>query len=131
VPGVAADSPSAHLDLEPLPNAARVARSFLADNAEGLDPEDAHAAAVCASELVTNGVLHARTPIVFGVTRGADFLLVTVADQGTGRPEPPPPDHTRPSGRGLVLVAALADDWGIDESDEGKTVWFTVARNCA
>jgi len=128
VAGVAVGDPSVHLDLDPTPAAARAARAFVADQVGGLDPDTAYAAAVCASELVTNGVLHARTAIVLGVTLGARRLLVTVADRSTGRPSPPPPDDERPSGRGLVLVEALADQWGVDDGDDGKTVWFTVAR---
>jgi len=131
VTGVSASDPSVHVDLEPTPAAARVARAFLADHIGTLDPDGAYAAALCASELVTNGVLHARTPIVLGVTIGAARLLVTVADRAGGTPHPPPPDDDRPSGRGLMLVDALADQWGVADADEGKTVWFTVSRTPA
>lgn len=128
VMGVAMGDPSVHLDLDPTPAAARAARAFVADQGGRLEPDTAYAAALCASELVTNGVLHARTPIVLGVTLGAERLLVTVADGSSGHPNPPPPDDERPSGRGLVLVDALADQWGVDDHADGKTVWFTVAR---
>ena len=37
------------------------------------------------------------------------------------------PDPTRPSGRGLKLVANLADEWGVTAADaNSKTVWFRV-----
>ena len=128
VTGVSASDPSVHVDLQPTPAAARAARAFLADHLGPLDADSAYAAALCASELVTNGVLHARTPIVVGVTIGAERLLVTVADGAGGTPHMPPPDDERPSGRGLMLVDALADQWGVADADEGKTVWFTVSR---
>ena len=128
VTGVGAGDPSEHLDLEPTPAAARAARAFVSEHASGLDEQAAYAAALCASELVTNGVLHARTPIVLGVTTSERCLLVTVADRGAGRPAMPPRDDDRPSGRGLMLVAALAQQWGVQDGDEGKTVWFTVPR---
>ena len=128
VTGVSSGDPSVHLDLDPTPGAPRAARAFLAEHLGPVDPDTAYAAAICASELVTNGVLHARTPIVLGVTLGAARLLVTVADAAGGNPQPPPPDDERPSGRGLMLVEALADEWGITEVPDGKTVWFTMAR---
>ena len=130
IPGVEASSPSAHLHLEPTPTAARQARAFLGEHAGALSQAAADAATVCASELVTNGVLHARTPLVFGVTAG-ERLLVTVADQSDGRPYTPDQDDERASGRGILLVDALADQWGIDDTVEGKTVWFTIVRDRA
>lgn len=53
--------------------------------------------------------------------------------QGRGprlhRPPAPPP-HPRPheatSGRGLLLVEALADDWGVSRHGVGKAVWFEL-----
>lgn len=128
VTGVSSTDPSVHVDLEPTPAAARVARAFLADHLGRLDPDSAYAAALCASELVTNGVLHARTPIVLGVTIGAERLLVTVADRAGGTPHTPPRDDDRPSGRGLMLVDALSDQWGVSDAADGKTVWFTISR---
>jgi anti-sigma regulatory factor (Ser/Thr protein kinase) len=116
------------VDLEPTPAAARAARVFVAEHAGALDRDTAYAAAICASELVTNGVLHARTPIVLGVTLGAQRLMITVADRSTDHPHTPPPDDDRPSGRGIVLVDALADQWGVYDQTEGKTVWFTLSR---
>jgi len=128
VTGVSPDDPSVHVDLEPTPAAPRAARSFLADHLGPVDPDSAYAVALCASELVTNGVLHARTAIILGVTLGNERLLVTVADRAGGTPYTPPRDDERPSGRGLMLVDALADQWGVTEEHDGKTVWFTISR---
>jgi len=128
VQGVSPGDPCAHVQLTATPASVRQARAFLAEHAGDLDDDSSNAAAICASELVTNSVLHARTPIVFGVTRGSDRLLVTVADGSVDVPQPAPPDDERPSGRGLVLVAALAQEWGVQDEEDGKTVWFTVPR---
>lgn len=129
IAGVAVDDPSVHLDLEPTPSSARQARAFFKEHAQGLDTDTSDMAALCVSELVTNGVLHARTPLVFGVTLGATHILVTVADRAPGQPSAPPPDDSRPSGRGILLVDALVEQWGVLQGDDGKTVWFTVARS--
>ena len=129
IAGVSVASPSAHLDLEPTPTAAREARAFLNEHAGRLSQSAVDAATLCASELVTNGVLHARTSLVFGVTAGDERLLVTVADGSDDKPYTPVQDDERASGRGMLLVEALADQWGIHQEPDGKTVWFTVARN--
>jgi anti-sigma regulatory factor (Ser/Thr protein kinase) len=126
--GVAADDPSMHLELQPTPAAPREARAFFADHVDGLDEQSAQEAALCVSELITNGVLHARTPLVFGVTVGRDRILVTVADGSGSHPAPVAPDDSRPSGRGMVLVDAIVEQWGVQERDDGKTVWFTIRR---
>src|SRR4051794_16419672 len=130
VTGAEPTAPSAHLELPPDPVSARLARRFVADESETGDPDGA--LALLTSELVTNAVLHARTALVVGVTRGSDRILVTVADgDADGTPYRRPPDDDRPSGRGIVLVAALAIEWGVFESEEGKTVWFTLPREAA
>lgn len=126
--GVNPGDPCAHLQLSATPASARQARQFVAEHATDLDGDSSDAAALCASELVTNSVLHARTTIVLGVTVGSDRVLVTVADGSAARPEPAPPDDERPSGRGLVLVDAVAQEWGVHDEEDGKTVWFTVPR---
>jgi anti-sigma regulatory factor (Ser/Thr protein kinase) len=64
------------------------------------------------------------------VTAG-ERLLVTVADESDGRPYTPDQDDERASGRGILLVDALADQWGIDDTPDGKTVWFTIVRDRA
>lgn len=131
IAGVSADDPCRHVELDPTPSAARAARVFLSEHATELPPEANEVALLCTSELVTNGVLHARTPLVVGVTLGSDRLLVTVADSAPGQPAPKPRDDERTSGRGIVLVDALADEWGVHEDEGGKTVWFTVSRRAS
>ncbi|MFJ8824891.1 ATP-binding protein [Streptomyces sp. NPDC102467] len=43
-------------------------------------------------------------------------------------PTAPAPDSARESGRGLLLVTALADDWGVTPrpTAPGKTVWVEL-----
>lgn len=93
------------------------------------------AAGLAASELLTNAVLHARTPVRMTVV-AEDHLVVSVHDSGddwsAGRRRAVVsamalPDEYSEGGRGLTLVAALSDDWGIDADGTGTTVWFQVA----
>ncbi|MFE8950187.1 ATP-binding protein [Streptomyces sp. NPDC003233] len=79
---------------------------------------------LCVSELATNALTH-------GVPPGRGFLLrlrydgalvrVEVHDSGTGVPEVV--DDPDEGGRGLLLVSALADKWGVAERCPGKVVW--------
>ena len=127
VPGVSAAGPAFHLDLEAKPVAAREARRFVTEHLA--DVVDEGALMLLTSEIVTNGVLHARTHLRLGVMAGQDRVLVTCGDDDpTGSPTVPPTDHGRPSGRGLLLVDAMASQWGVFRSDGGKTVWFTLPR---
>lgn len=82
---------------------------------------------LCVSELATNALVH-------GVPPGRQFRLllrcdgyslrVEVHDSGGGIPRVDThPEATDEGGRGLLLVSALADKWGVGERDFGKVVW--------
>ena len=130
VRGIAVSDPSFHVDLDAKPVAARAARRFVAEHV-GEAGEDG-SLALLTSEVVTNGVLHARTHLRLGVTTGADHILVTCGDDDTsGSLVIPPPNNRRPTGRGLMLVDTLASEWGVETRDTGKTVWFTLPRSSA
>jgi hypothetical protein len=50
-------------------------------------------------------------------------LRVEVHGSGPGEVRVPKPRPDAEEGRGLLLVAAVADDWGVRERDPGKVVW--------
>lgn len=82
------------------------------------------------SELVTNAVTHARTPLTVTVERDAALVTVTVKDGSAASPRMPPADLWAPCGRGLMLVAALSRDWGVlNGSDGSKSVWASFLGN--
>jgi anti-sigma regulatory factor (Ser/Thr protein kinase) len=89
----------------------------------------ADVAELLSSELVTNAVVHAQSAIELEVTRSRTELRVDVGDVGPGSVQPVA--HARPAeaegGRGLAIVASLADDWGVEEVPTGKSVWFALA----
>ncbi|MEW2222409.1 hypothetical protein AB0939_24435 [Streptomyces sp. NPDC006990] len=50
-----------------------------------------------------------------------------MTDQSRVRPVLRCPDEEETKGRGLLLVSALAVDWGTDLHTIGKTVWAHLA----
>ncbi|MFC8230808.1 ATP-binding protein [Streptomyces sp. NPDC057287] len=81
---------------------------------------------LCVSELATNALLHGVPPgrgflVRLRLVEGGRELLVEVHDSGGGVPVVREPCGE--SGRGLLLVDALADRWGVGERDPGKVVW--------
>ncbi|GAA1881094.1 ATP-binding protein [Streptantibioticus ferralitis] len=89
---------------------------------------------LCVSELATNALLHGVPPgrgyqVSLGLS-GDGVLRVEVDDSGDGDPRIPDTAAEDESGRGLRLVAALADKWGVGERVPGKFVWceFDLSR---
>jgi anti-sigma regulatory factor (Ser/Thr protein kinase) len=84
-------------------------------------------ATVLVSELVTNAVLHASGPITISAAYLDSILRVEVHDTA---PQPLPalrkPSASDKTGRGLHLVALLADQWAVVPTPAGKTIWFEI-----
>ena len=115
-------------DFGVAPEAVRDARGFVARalrdwSCDGLTD----IAVLLTSELVTNAILHAKTgPTVRMELTGAT-LRVEVIDRGPGTPlqrGSSPADAL--SGRGLALVEAMSDRWGVTPVAGGKAVWFEL-----
>ncbi|MFG3253425.1 ATP-binding protein [Streptomyces sp. NPDC048172] len=106
-----------------VPRARAMLRSLLDAWDEG---EAADTAELLLSELVTNAV-RAPAPrdrqVEFTARAAEGALRLEVADAGDGRPEPREAGETDESGRGLFLIAALTERWGVSERAVGKTVW--------
>ncbi|MET7368691.1 ATP-binding protein [Streptomyces sp. NPDC005566] len=114
-----------------IPLAREFARETLLDWACGVPVGDV---LLCVSELATNALVH-------GVPPGRGFrvrlswgrvLRVEVHDSGGGEVQEgaelaPYAEY----GRGLMLVGALADAWGVGERSPGKTVWCEFAASAS
>ncbi len=90
-----------------------------------LDGEARDAMVVIASELVTNAIVHGDAPVVLSVSFQASDMTIEVFD-GDPRGEGVrlrAADDPDPGGRGLRIVASLADRWGVRPSQLGKIVW--------
>jgi anti-sigma regulatory factor (Ser/Thr protein kinase) len=115
------------VSFTPEPAAAGLARGWVT---ELLATWDLSAAAddlrLVVSELVSNAVLHARTIIDVTLSIAHGVLELSVSDRDSRAPRPRRPNDASTSGRGLMLVDALSDDWGTAERMGGKEVWFRV-----
>lgn len=88
--------------------------------------ERADDALLLLSETLTNAVQHSEGPIGLHLHRTASGLTVEVSDPSPQLPQPRVAVEGAESGRGLILVRALAHGWGVRPTDEGKTTWFTL-----
>ncbi|MFG2310396.1 ATP-binding protein [Streptomyces sp. NPDC048566] len=98
----------------------------------GLSADITETAELLLSELATNAYRHAKAApgreIRARCVLTGDRLRVTVTDAGDTLPEPRTASPEDESGRGLALVAALADAWGAGHREKGvgKEVWFEI-----
>jgi serine/threonine-protein kinase RsbW len=120
----------ATLELVPVLRAPRAARAFVAETLSAWDVQGdgVEAAKLVVSELVTNAVLHApESPTIsVGLRLSEDVVRVLVTDGGLQEPErrAPPDPWTAETGRGVWLVDAFTEQWGIEMHGlDGKTVW--------
>ncbi|WP_306191259.1 ATP-binding protein [Streptomyces sp. MK5] len=124
--------------LTSTPRGARLARLFVAHCLDAwghpYDSDVNETLTLITAELCANAVRHGRIPgrdfHVRLTSEAAGELRLEVSDtRGERRPTVvPPAAPDAESGRGLLLVTALADDWGVTDrrSGPGKTVWASL-----
>jgi anti-sigma regulatory factor (Ser/Thr protein kinase) len=78
------------------------------------------------SELVTNALVHGRTPIEVDLTSADGMIRIAVTDGSPELPKFESPSGLSDHGRGLPLVAGQANEWGVYETPFGKTTWFSL-----
>ncbi|MFE9597095.1 ATP-binding protein [Streptomyces hokutonensis] len=79
-----------------------------------------------AGEIIANAVLYTDGPCDVAVTRTDERLRVEVTDTDPSLPSVVDAGLDDESGRGLLLVKALADAWGTRPEPMGKTTWFEI-----
>ena len=101
------------------------ARRFVLEHTDELSPELREKLELCVGELATNCVLHAATNFSVTITC-ADSVRIDVTDAGAGLAEARDPTERDTHGRGLRIIEALADEWGVlpASTPPGKTVWL-------
>jgi hypothetical protein len=115
----------------PEPTSVAQARRFVLEQLPGSSRDRADELVLMVSELATNVVQHAAAPYVVSVAVDppAGRVWVEVRDTAGGNPAPPEIAGDAPHGRGLHIVATLADAWGIDvcHVPPGTAVWFSAS----
>lgn len=107
-----------------------VARRFVADVLNGWQAGvDADVAMLVTSELVTNAIHASAMSVCLHLDRRPGHVRIAVQDFAPGVPRLGTlRDPTAFGGRGLALVDALSDAWGVEPLDGGgKTVWCDLA----
>src|SRR3954452_10589786 len=121
---------AAAMSLAPDPGAPQQARRFIAATLEdlGLD-EVREIAELLVSELVTNAVVHAASPVDVEVEIDDSGVLVRVRDADTGPlvMRAGGGSELDEGGRGFLLVDRLAEAWGTEHRGGRKCVWFRLA----
>jgi anti-sigma regulatory factor (Ser/Thr protein kinase) len=92
-------------------------------------PVDHDLVVLLLSEVITNAVAHGAPPATVRLVWDATTITVSVRDAGVGSlPARRATDGESESGRGLGMLAALADRWGVDVGQYAKSVWFQLGR---
>jgi anti-sigma regulatory factor (Ser/Thr protein kinase) len=93
----------------------------------GIGNDRCDAAQLAVTELLGNALRHGRQPIDYDVVCDHGCLVMSVAD---GSPSPPRPRNvpaaTAESGRGMLLLEAVARQWWCEPTPGGKRVWALV-----
>lgn len=95
--------------------------------------EAAEAAALCVSELVTNAICYTRSGLPGGtfavsVQPGPGGIMIRVRDAGARTlPVLASPEPGAEHGRGLAIVAAVAEEWGTEPAAAGRATWCRIA----
>ncbi|MEU9386118.1 ATP-binding protein [Streptomyces sp. NPDC048279] len=116
-------------DLRAVPEARRELRKLLRHWGK---PGRSEIAELLTSELVTNALVHTDREAVLTAVVGPSQLRVEVRDFVGRRPRVCAPDTGEGThGRGMVLVDSLADAWGVQPHEVGKSVWFELDADAA
>ncbi|MGY1823869.1 ATP-binding protein [Geodermatophilus sp. SYSU D00079] len=120
---------SAVIDLTPVPSSVRVARRVVQDLLPAWGaPHDVEDAALLTTEVVTNVVDHVGGEASFAleVTLSDRWLRIAVVDGSAVQPLVRELDVAGARGRGMRMVAGIADRWGVEPHGDGKRVWFEL-----
>ena len=114
------------------PGQVSVARRWLAQMIRGFAAADE--VLLACSELATNAIMHSASGQPGGrftvrLAISQDIVRIEVLDQGgtwPGRQGALGYEDASQCGRGLTIVAAITDAWGISGDSEGRTTWCEI-----
>ncbi|WP_411103130.1 ATP-binding protein [Streptomyces sp. cmx-4-9] len=111
----------------PIAEGVRAARKWTAEHLTQLpwaeeSPDTVDSVLLTVSELVTNAHLHAGGAAHLVLSWDGSCVHVSVADTDPRLPKPREAAAGATSGRGLGIVATLADSWDVHASHGGKAI---------
>lgn len=113
--------------LPATPSSASLGRRLVRDLLAEAGRDDlADTAELVASELITNALLHAATPVEVSASAGPDGVRLEVGDGSDQLPVERDYSALAGTGRGLGLVHQVAKAWGVRRTPTGKVVWADV-----
>lgn len=112
--------------VDAVPAARRQVVSLAQDLGLPLSDQTLETVELLAGEVIANAVLYTEAPCDVSVTRADERLRVEVTDTDASLPSAGEAGPNDESGRGLLLVNALADAWGTQPEPPGKTTWFEI-----
>jgi anti-sigma regulatory factor (Ser/Thr protein kinase) len=110
-----------HVDLDTAVSLSELRRFVRQELGCALDAPALDAAVLVAHELVTNALRHGSEPIALDMAVDAREVAVAVTDHGGGDPHVVEPYDG--GGRGLAIIDAITDEWGVEPHDGAKKVW--------
>jgi anti-sigma regulatory factor (Ser/Thr protein kinase) len=102
-------------------------RSRTAELLAGQPTEVVQDVLLVVTELVANVVQHTGDGGELHLACHDGRVRIAVHDQSRSFPQLQRPDPRRPGGRGLMLVAAVAETWGSRPTPTGKVVWAHIS----
>ncbi len=119
------------LKLPPEAPSATLARRFIRQvaSSHSLPDEVVDRLVLVGCELVTNAILHARTAFTLTLELYPEWVRVSVKDRSSA---PAALRRYRPeafTGRGLALVSAVSQRWGVAPASAGKRIWAEIDRS--
>jgi anti-sigma regulatory factor (Ser/Thr protein kinase) len=120
----------AQMQIPPVSTGIGAARRFTRDQLKiwGLGSL-ADNAILMISELVTNAILHGGEGALLTLMVVDMKIRAEVRDSSPALPVVRSYSETATTGRGMVIVDALAADWGTYAVDGGKVVWFELTTD--
>jgi hypothetical protein len=118
----------AEVKLCPVPESVRDARNFVRGHLVDWGfPKGADDASLIADELASNAITAApKTPYWVTLWVANGWPMLEVADCSPELPKRQPPDLMSESGRGLLIVDALAVAWDSYPITGGKVTWVQL-----
>jgi anti-sigma regulatory factor (Ser/Thr protein kinase) len=126
---VATDQPSRsslRIRMAPRPQEVSQVRHWFRDCLQNWPGDGAAAAEAVFAEVAANAVRHGRGRVTVTVQVSGEAVRCDIRDGSWRAPRLAGWHPELEDGRGMVIITALAHNWGVRRHLLGKTVWFEI-----